>query len=200
MSLLFCFTIPAFSQDTPLAEVFFGYSYLNADLNDIGPRQSANGGNFSFVANMNQWVGAETNFSGYYKRKSIDGVNVYLRDFALTFGPRLHYKWAFVHALFGIDDFGGSALGVSATNSSFASALGGGALFKFSKYVGLEGSGDYVLSRHNLFGGPPFTQNNFRVSAGVVFTFGHTTGTIASPTQQRQPATRASLEAKGCRS
>ena len=149
--LLFCFTIPAFSQDTPLAEVFFGYSYLNADLNDIGPRQSANGGNFSFVANMNQWVGAETNFSGYYKRKSIDGVNVYLRDFALTFGPRLHYKWAFVHALFGIDDFGGSALGVSATNSSFASALGGGALFKFSKYVGLEGSGDYVLSRHDIY-------------------------------------------------
>jgi S1-C subfamily serine protease len=44
----------------------------------------------------------------------------------------------------------------------------------------VRGSADYVLTRHNIFNlipgfsGPTYTQNNFRVSAGIVFSFGGT--------------------------
>jgi len=188
--LLLCFA-SAFAQETPRAEVFIGYSYLNADTNGLTSRQSANGGQFSFVANMNQWVGLETNFSGYYKSIPVTtGVNASLRDFALFFGPRLRYKFAFVHAMVGLDDLGGSVSGVSGTNGSFAGAIGGGALFKFSRYVGVEGSTDYGFSRHNLFGGGPATQNHVRAAVGIVFTFGQIGEAAASAArgQAQQPA------------
>ncbi len=199
--LLCSLAIPVFAQqDTPRVEVFGGYSYLNADTSPL-PRVNVNGGDASFVVNLNQWAGAETNFSAYYKTETLlpacpdcffatPPIKGHFHDFAVVFGPRIRYKWAFVHTLFGLDDLGGSVLGISSTNGSFAGALGGGALFKFSRYVGLEGSADYAFSRHNLYGGSAVTQNNFRVSVGIVLTFGHV-GEIApvSPTQ-RQPGTR----------
>jgi len=181
-----------FAQEYSRAEIFAGYSYLNADLNNLISRQSANGADFSFVANFNQWVGAETNFSGYYKSISLaQDTKASVRDFALVFGPRFHYKWAFFHGLVGLDDLGGSALDLSATNASFAGAIGGGATFKLSRYIGLEGSGDYAFSRHNLFGGSAVTQNNFRACAGIVFTFAHAGEPVALPSPGRQSATVA---------
>jgi hypothetical protein len=200
--LLCCFAIPVFAQqDTPSVETFVGYSYMNADVG-LG-RHNVNGGNFSFVANLNHWAGLEANFSAYNKTVSqhqfiqislLGGpINIPITlqgqflDFATVFGPRLRYKWAFVHTLFGVDDFSGS--GVFGMNTSFAGALGGGALFKFSRHVGLEGSADYTFSHHNLSAifGSPFTQNNLRVNAGIVFTFGHVGKVVPASSSPRNP-------------
>lgn len=168
----------AFAQDVPRAELFLGYSYINADTSGLTSRLNVNGADLSFVANINQWVGAETNFNASYKGLTESGVSGSIRDFNLLFGPRLHYKWAYAHALVGLDDFGGSALGVSSTNGSVGGATGAGAMFKITKHIGVEGGGDYFFTRHNLVGGSPITQNHFRAVAGVVFTFGGTSGSV----------------------
>jgi hypothetical protein len=162
----------ASAQDVPRGEIFAGYSYINADTSGLTSRLDMNGADFSFVENFNQRGGIETNFSTYYKYLNIGGTGVSLRDFNILFGPRLHYKWAFVHALVGLDDFGGSALGGSSTNGAFGAAIGGGAVFKITKRIGLEGGGDYLVTRHNLLGGSAITQNHGRAIAGIVFTFG----------------------------
>src|ERR1700730_5195382 len=181
--LSFCLTASlAFAQDVPRAEIFVGYSYINADTNGLISRLNMNGADVSFVANFNQWVGAETNFSTYFKRLSVGGIGVSLHDYNLLFGPRLHYKWAFAHGLAGLDDFGRSALGGSSTNGAFGGAVGGGAIFKISKGIAVEGGGDYLITRHNLLGGSAVTQNHYRAIAGVVFTFG-SLGASAEPSQ-----------------
>jgi hypothetical protein len=186
---LFCFlaSILAFGQDVPRAEVFVGYSYINADTNGLTSRLNMNGADVSFVANFNQWAGAETNFSTYYKHLNLGGTGVSVRDFNIAFGPRLHYKWAFVHALAGLDDFGGSALGLSSTNGAFGAAIGGGVVFKITRRIGLEGGGDYLVTRHNLLLGSAVTQNHVRAIAGVVFTFG-SVGASAEQVPQATPA------------
>ncbi|MFZ0818407.1 MAG: PDZ domain-containing protein [Candidatus Sulfotelmatobacter sp.] len=181
--------VMAFAQDVPRAELFVGYSYINADTNSLTSRLNMNGADVSFVANINQWAGAETNFSTYFKRLSLDGVGVSLHDYNVIFGPRLHYKWAFAHVLAGLDDFGGSALGSSTTNGAFGGAFGGGAIFKITNRIGVEGGADYLVTRHNLLGGSAVTQNHYRALAGVVFTFG---SAGASAEQSPQPVpTRA---------
>jgi hypothetical protein len=186
---LFCFlaSILAFGQDVPRAEVFVGYSYINADTNGLSSRLNMNGADVSFVANFNQWAGAERNFSTYYKHLNIGGTGVSVRDFNIVFGPRLRYKWASVHALAGLDDFGGSALGGSSTNGAFGAAIGGGVVFKISRRIGLEGGGDYLVTRHNLLLGSAVTQNHVRAIAGVVFTFG-SVGASVEQVAQSTPA------------
>jgi hypothetical protein len=159
----------ALAQDSPRAEIFAGYSFASIDTNGLSNRQSVPDGlNLSFVGNFNPWVGAETNAAAYYKK--ISGVGVY--NYSLAFGPRFHYRWAFVHVLFGMDDLVGKGFGLKASQASPAGAIGGGAIFKLSRYIGVEGGADYVLSHHNIVGGPGIDQNNFRASAGIVFTLG----------------------------
>jgi hypothetical protein len=91
-----------------------------------------------------------------------------------------------VHALVGADHLTGSALGGSASQDSFAVALGGGVQWDLGGRWAVRGSGDYVLTRHNIFGSQlnNYTQNNFRASVGVVYYIG---GVREKPTAQRQP-------------
>ena len=118
----------AVGQETPRTQFFLGYSYLNADLNNLTSRQSAHGGDFSALVNLNRWIGTETNFSMYFKSVPLaPGISASFRDFTVGVGPRLHYKWAYAHVLFGLNDLGASAVGLSDTNSAFATAFGGGA-------------------------------------------------------------------------
>jgi hypothetical protein len=171
---LFCVVASlAFAQDRPKEELFFGYSYVNADTSGLTNRLNMNGADVSFVVNLSQWGGAETNFSAYFTHLNIEGVSLSVHDYNILFGPRLHYKWAFVHALAGLDDFGGSALGGSTTNGAFGGGVGGGVAFKITKHIGVEGGGDYLITRHNLLGGSAITQNHARAFAGIVFNFGN---------------------------
>lgn len=185
-----CVTSAACGQEVSRGEIFVGYSFLSADTNGLTTSRESipYGVNVSFVANFNQWIGAETNEGTYYKK--ISGVDVY--DYSLAFGPRIHYKPAFFHFLFGMDDLAGRGFGLRANQASPAGVIGGGAIFKLSRHIGVEGSADYAVTHHNIFGGAGVTQNNFRVAAGVVFTFGHTEGTVVAPsTQQQQQRTTA---------
>lgn len=153
----------AFGQDVPRAELFGGYSYLNLDTNGLSSRQSANGWEATVTGNFNRRIGVEGDFSGYYKTYFDVGIH----DYGFLAGPRINFRPAFIHALIGGDHL--SALSVS--QDSFAGAFGGGVEWPVSRRWAVRTSADYVFTRHNIFGGPSFTQNNIRASVGIVFRF-----------------------------
>jgi hypothetical protein len=168
---------------TPTAEVFIGYSYLNFNTNGLtDSRKSANGWEASVSGNFNQWFALELDVSGYYKNYNYytgnalglpSFVNVsYYRDYSYLAGPRLNYGPVFVHALFGGDRLSGSALGTSAAQTGFAGALGGGIQFPMNERLAFRIGADYAFSKHNSLGGPSYTDNNLRISAGIVFNLG----------------------------
>jgi len=206
--LLLCFAIPAFAQGAPRAEVFAGYSYLNADTNGLTARQGFNGWEVAGSGNIDRWFAIEADGAGYYKRYSVPltGVvnalsgyttlNASVSDYSFLGGPRFNYKPVFIHALFGVDRLTGSAFGSSASQNSFAGAIGGGIEQPVARHLAIRGSADYAFTRHNIFGGPAVTQNNFRVAVGVVFTFGHMGG-AASPIQHKQPMPGAPVRGAG---
>jgi len=216
LTMVVCAT-SVWCRDLPKAEVFAGYSYLNIDTNKLTSRQNANGWETSVSGNFNKWLAAEFDLSGYYKSYGVDlnqvlpgagTLTLKVTDFSYLAGPRLNFRPLFVHALLGGDRLTGSALGFSASQNSFAGAFGGGAVIPVGHGLAFRASADYVFSRHNIFGGSPFTQNNFRASVGVVFTFGggrktngSVPGTQAAPTAQTattaQPAVKSESTSLG---
>ena len=174
LATVLCLCSPAFGQDTPRVEIFGGYSYLNLDTNNLSPRQSANGWETSVSSNINRLLAVEGDFAGYYKTYGLGIVNVNVHDYSYAAGPRINFRPVFFHVLFGGDKLTGSALGLSASQTKFASAFGGGVQWKVAPHIAVRGSADYVLTHHNIFRGPNFTQNNIRASVGIVYTIGGT--------------------------
>jgi hypothetical protein len=177
-------SLTTFAQSDSRVDLFGGYSYLSADTNGLTSRQSANGFEASASVNLKKWIAAEGDVSGYFKTYNIDltslglgTVDVGVHDWAFAGGPRFKYRPVFAHALIGVDRLTFSAEGVSVSQNAFAAAFGGGLQWKFTTHWGIRGSGDYVLTRHNIFGGDRFTQNNFRASVGLVYSFGSLGGT-----------------------
>lgn len=175
------------AQETPKVDVFAGYSYVNVDTNGLTSRLNANGWDASVSGNLNHWFAVEGDFGGYYwTYQSVD-----FHDYSFLGGPRVNFGPAFVHALIGADH--GSALGFS--QDSFAGAFGGGVQIPVAPRWAVRASADYALTRHNIFKLidptlPNYTQNNFRVSAGIVFSFGgtHETSARISGTPKRAPS------------
>ena len=188
----------AAAQEYQRAEVFGGYSYLNVDTNGLTSRQSLNGWESSLSININKWLAGEGDVSGYYKGYSALGVSARVSDYGYVFGPRFNYRpndssTVFVHTLFGGDHLGGSVSGSlfgipisgSASQNGFAMAFGGGVQQKVAPHFAVSASTDWVLTRHNIFGGNRVNQNNFRVGVGVVYTFG-AVQTLATSAQKQQ--------------
>lgn len=185
-TFLLCFVVSglAFGQDSK-ADLFGGYSYLSIDTNGLTTsRQNANGWETSISGNFNKWFAVEGAVSGYYKSYDVLGVNVNVQDYSYVAGPRLNFKPFFVHALLGGDHLSAGALGGTASQDGLAGAFGGGVQYRFSGPWSFRTSADYALSRHNILGGSSVTQNNFRISAGIVYSFGgaKNVGTGASQT------------------
>jgi opacity protein-like surface antigen len=195
IGIMFCCCSSSRAQDVPRVEVFGGYSYVNIDTNGLISRQSANGWETSVAGNFNRWFALEGDFSGYYKTYAVDlsaidlgVVDVNVHDYGFVGGPRFNFHPFFVHALVGFDHLSGSALGFSASQNSFAGAFGGGIQWPVAQHWAVRGSADYVLTQHNIFGGPAYTQNNFRVSAGIVYTFGGRREASTRSTDHQKPA------------
>ena len=188
-TVIFCSL--ALAQDAPRGEIFGGYSYLNVDYqggySGSVPRQSANGWEVAPAFDISSWFAVEGDVAGYYKNNVpffIGYPNADFHDYSFTAGPRFNYRapryTAFVHALVGGDVLHGSISGLgSASQNSIAFATGGGIEWRLGRasHWAVRGSGDYVLTRHNIakalgFPVPTTSQNNFRASVGIVFLFG----------------------------
>lgn len=173
--LLFAFfVLSSFaSAQVPKGNVFFGYSYGNADLNN-NDRSNLNGWIGSLEGKVFPFVGIVTELNGLYGSNnfpsSTQTFHVNAHEYNFLFGPRLSVPIGrarpFVHALFGAGHVSVSTTGYSASDTSFATALGGGLDFKLIPGLAWRFQGDFLQTR--FFGK---TQDNGRFSTGIVLNF-----------------------------
>ena len=179
-AVLFFFVSLASAQ-IPSGNVFVGYSFentssstLNLDVN----RPNLHGWDASLEGKLLPWVGLVADVSGHYGSENFveptpNGgllVNVNGHEQEYLFGPRLSIpvaKWTpFGEVMVGFAHIhtGGTLPGPS--NTSFATAVGGGIDYRVFRPVALRAEGDYL--RTSFF---DTSQNNLRLSLGIVLRF-----------------------------
>jgi hypothetical protein len=164
----------------PSGNIFVGYSYLNADTNTPS-RANLNGWEGSVEGKVLPFLGLVGDFSGHYGteqsnqfiqvgRGGTGAVSVDGKLHSLLFGPRVsvsvHGVRPFGHVLVGGAWLTQSIGSNSVNDVSFATAVGGGVDFKLVKIAGWRVQGDLLHTQ--VFGN---TQNNVRISTGLVFHF-----------------------------
>lgn len=175
---IFTFTTLATAQ-IPKGNVFFGYSYLRADLAS-GTSSNLNGWNGSLEGKFLPWIGIVADLSGHYGSAQFPiscppGTSpcTFTADakmYSFVFGPRVSVSVGkitpFAHALFGASHITESLPGFSESDTSFASAYGGGLDYHLVPLVNWRFQADVLHTR--FFSD---TQNNVRLSTGIVLHF-----------------------------
>src|SRR5262245_17461310 len=164
-------SLVANAQDYPKAEVFGGYSYLHSSV--LGNGINFNGGSGSVAFNPHPNFGLVADVGAYHNTSSF-GVDT--TSVSFLFGPKFAYRGKervtpYAQVLFGgVHD--SSSLGtVSASDTAFAFAIGGGVDAKVSPHVAIRVAQiDYLLTKFRDFDND--RQNNVRISAGIVFRWG----------------------------
>jgi outer membrane immunogenic protein len=180
LAVLLASVLPAVAQDDITRfEASGGYDYARFNVNDringVSSTETfnGNGGGGQFEYNANSWIGTVAELGGFGVTSTtngalVGGVLTYL------FGPRVNFRHGkavpFAQALFG---------GVRTTDgiihsgpeNHFAMTVGGGIDFKVSKLLSVRPvQAEYFMT--TIPDGLDNRQNNFRLSAGVVFRFG----------------------------
>lgn len=173
------FAAAAQAQIPTSGNVFFGYSYLHAS--DLSSNSANfNGWEGSFEGKVFPFVGIVADFSGEYGSQDVSvatatcaigatcptgKLNINVHNY--LFGPRVSVSVRkfrpFAEALFGGAHLSEAGFG---SDTSFATAIGGGLDYKIIRPVAWRFQGDYVQTR--FFG---TTQNNVRISTGIVLRF-----------------------------
>jgi hypothetical protein len=167
----------------PSGNVFVGYSYMSAALAS-GNRTNLNGWNASVEGKVLPFIGMVGDFSGHYGSTpvgpnpactGIPGVpcpslSASTNMYNFLFGPRVSASVGkvrpFAQALFGAGHISESASLLSNSNTSFAYALGGGIDYHLIPLISWRVQADWLQTR--FFSN---TQNNVRISTGVVIHF-----------------------------
>ncbi|HWY08672.1 MAG TPA: hypothetical protein VNY24_17550 [Candidatus Acidoferrales bacterium] len=157
VGILFLASLPAVAQDR--LEVFGGYSYMRfRPGNDF----NLNGWEASAQYKFKDWLGGVADFDGHYGSPSGIGTSVH----TFLFGPQVSWPSRvspFAHVLLGGAHFSAAGFG----DSAFSMAIGGGIDTEVKQGISWRIiQGDYLLTRF-----ASQTQNNGRISTGVVFRF-----------------------------
>ena len=177
--LLAVFSIAAIAsaQDVPKLDVFVGYSYFRDNPSTPGVSSfNLHGGSASVAYNANHWLSGVADFGGYHANNilgsGVDGtVSTYL------FGPRISYRHherftPFAQTLFGVAHASGSGFGATSTSNAFAASFGGGVDVKVFHRLSLRAAQvEYLLTRFPETTTSRETQNNLRVSTGLIVHF-----------------------------
>jgi opacity protein-like surface antigen len=180
----------------PRAELFLGYSYLRSvPMPSSGNRLvRLNGGSTSIAFNLNRYFGLVGDFGGFDDTKiQITGtganppsaVNASGTAYTYMAGPRLSYRHRvtpFAQALFGgvhasqvtLSNCTGSLCTPLQAENAFAMTAGGGIDLRIQRHVAIRlVQAEYLMTR---FGSPTTgireSQNDIRLSSGLVFGFG----------------------------
>jgi hypothetical protein len=161
------------TAQVPKGNIFVGYSYGSADLNSNN-RSNLNGWEGSLEGKVLPWVGIVADFNGLYGTNNFPSssqiFHVDAREHNFLFGPRVSASIGklrpFAHALFGAGHVSVSTQGYSASDTAFATALGGGLDYRLIHGLAWRFQGDYLQTR--FFGN---TQNNGRFATGIVLNF-----------------------------
>ena len=175
LAVLSLFGATAHAQDTPKFDIFAGYSYLRLNPSTAGVSSfNLNGGSASIAYNAKSWLGGVADFGGYSNGNILNtGINGTLSTY--LFGPRVSYRHfgritPFGEVLFGVAH--ASSAGTSGSDNAFAMTLGGGLDYKWSDRFAIRPVKlDYLMTRFSETGTSNQTQNNLRVSTGIVFRF-----------------------------
>jgi opacity protein-like surface antigen len=177
LAVLSFFGTTAYAQDTPKVDIFAGYSYVRDNPSTSGVNSfSLNGGSASFAYNATSWLSGVADIGAYHNGNILgtgtDGtLSTYL------FGPRISYRHSsritpFGEVLFGVAHAGASIAGTSGSDNAFAMSLGGGVDYKLTDRFAIRPiKVDYLMTRFSETGTGNQTQNNLRVSTGIVFRF-----------------------------
>jgi hypothetical protein len=177
--VIFLFADLASAQIPTSGNVFFGYSYYHTDLSSIDSANT-NGWEASVEGKVIPFLGIVADFDGHYGSQNFPGscpgplpclvipVNASVTEHNFLFGPRVSMSLGkfrpYAEALFGAGHVNvNNGFG---SDTSFATALGGGLDYKLLKPIAWRFQGDYVQTR--FFGA---TQSNVRISTGIVLHF-----------------------------
>ena len=181
MRKLAVFTLSLFLTELASAQIptsgnlFFGYSYYNTNL--TGSRSSLNGWEGSVEGKILPFIGIVGDFSGHYGSENFTVCTAPILDCVIfntdvslhnyLFGPRVSVSVGkvrpFAEVLIGAAHVNAHTV---RSDTSFATAVGGGLDYKLIKLVALRFQGDYVHS--DVFN---TAQNNVRLSTGIVLRF-----------------------------
>jgi outer membrane protein OmpA-like peptidoglycan-associated protein len=185
------------NTNTPKAELFVGYSYLRAlPAPEAGNRLMwMNGGSVSIAYNLNHYLGIVGDFGaytnsqilfqgGYVSTVDVDNPNVGALSY--LFGPRISFRnhgrvTPYLQALFG--DMHANEVTLSnctfsctllPAQSTFAWTGGGGLDLRVHRHFALRIiQAEYLMTRFQDYStGTSSSQNDMRLSSGVVFGFG----------------------------
>ena len=179
--LLLTFAAVASAQIPASGNVFVGYSFENSasstldqDLN----RPNLQGWEASLEGKIFPHIGIVTDFSGHYGSQSFVqltpggpvSVNVTGHELEVLFGPRISIPVGkftpFGEFMAGVAHINTGGTDPGPSNTSFATALGGGLDYRLIRLVALRVEGDYI--RTQFFN---TSQNNLRLSTGLVLRF-----------------------------
>ncbi len=193
LALLFIPAISAMAADTPRFELFAGYDYLHTGFNETNlgiagtTGNNLSGWNSSLTVNLNRRVGLVGDFTANYGKQfqtinsdpTIAGTAERPFPYTFLFGPRVYLGnnsrvRPFAEGMIGVIHAQEGLVGLDGTvnvdnNTAFAAAMGGGLDVRCRKHIEIRAvEADYLIS-HLL----STTQNNLRVSTGIVFRIGH---------------------------
>jgi hypothetical protein len=167
------------AAQVPSGNVFFGYSYYHTDLSSIDSANT-NGWEASVEGKVIPLLGFVADFDAHYGSQNFPscvssgfggacgGYSADVTEHNYLFGPRVSFSVAkfrpFAEALFGVGHVDVNN-GVG-SDTSFATAIGGGLDYKLIRPVAWRFQGDYVQTRFFST-----TQNNVRISTGLVLRF-----------------------------
>ncbi len=165
----------AAAQVPTSGNVFFGYSFYNTDLSTID-RANTSGWEASVEGKFLPFIGIVADFDSHYGSQNFAGgvcpvvipnctstFNSNFTEHNYLFGPRASVSVGkfrpFAEVLIGA---GHVHLNGGSSDTSFATAVGGGLDYKFIKVLAWRIQGDYIHT--NLFN---ISQNNVRISTGL---------------------------------
>jgi opacity protein-like surface antigen len=194
LTLLFT-SVAAAQQQTPVVDLFGGYTFLHVNVGSgtvAGTKTTVtsnlHGGSGSIAYNVNNWFGLAADFGGS-KISTLDAsglpsVDVSSTLFTYVFGPRFSYRkyktfTPFAQVLFGgahITDVKAMGVTISKSENAFAMTAGGGLDWNVTDHIAIRvAQVEYALTKFSdpfSVTGASGTQNNVRISAGIVFRLG----------------------------
>jgi hypothetical protein len=164
------------SVRTPQFEVGGNYSYVRANAPSSGGGFNLNGGSASFAYNFSDSLAVVADGGAYRFGGLPSGLDSTM--YTYLFGPRYTFRKVsrvhpFVQVLLGGGRLNATSGGISAGENAFSMAAGGGVDVPLCRHFSLRViEAEYLLTRFDNVTGASATQNNVRVSAGLVFHFG----------------------------
>jgi len=174
----FLLSVLSHAQMPSGGNVFFGYSYSRGNAftqgfpaGTAGRTVNMNGWEASVEGKYLPWLGVVADLDWHYGSRSVTPLlQISASRHEIMFGPRASVSKGrytpFAQALIGFTHQSDSGTLTSDSDTSFASAIGGGLDYKLLQVVAARGQLDYL--HMSLFGG---SQGHIRLSMGLVFRF-----------------------------